>query len=155
VQTIGRTARNVNGRVILYAERETAAMRETVEEVERRRGRQLAYNEAHGIEPETIRKAIRAGIAEILRAREVEDGAAFATKDVAEREERLRLLEAEMFRLADELRFEEAAKVRDRIAALRSAGSGARSPAAAVAAASRRKKEAKARRKRAGRKWKR
>ena len=155
IQTVGRTARNVNGQVIFYAERETGAMRRTMEEVERRRERQHAYNTENNITPASVHKAVRVGIAEILRAREVEDAAAYATKTDAEREEELRLLEAEMFRLADELRFEEAAEARDRLVELRRAKPGAHTPAAAVATASRKKKEAKARRKRAGKKWKR
>jgi len=112
IQTIGRTARNVNGRVILYADRTTEAMRETIEETDRRRERQLAYNAEHGITPETIRKAITDGIAEIVKARQVEEEAVGAGYD---RAELVRELEGQMYAAADGLRFEEAARIRDKI----------------------------------------
>jgi excinuclease ABC subunit B len=115
IQTIGRTARNAHGEVILYADRVTDSMRRTMEETERRREMQLAYNKDHGITPQTIRSAIKKGIADILRAEHEAERAIGAPKSRLELAEAVRVLEAEMFRLADELNFEEAARVRDRI----------------------------------------
>ncbi len=116
IQTIGRTARNVDGSVILYADRQTGAIQKTIEETSRRRERQMKYNQEHDITPETIRSEIKAGIIEILEARQVnEDAAGFGDEDSAAKAEAIGALEAEMLRLADELRFEEAARLRDRI----------------------------------------
>jgi excinuclease ABC subunit B len=115
IQTIGRTARNVEGRVILYADQTTEAIRKTIEETARRRERQLAYNREHGITPRTVRSAIKAGITEILEARQVAAAAAGGSLSAVERAEHLAALEAEMHELAAELRFEEAARLRDRI----------------------------------------
>jgi len=115
IQTIGRTARNVNGRVIMYADAVTEAMRTTIDETERRRTRQLAYNAEHGITPRTIRSAIKKGIAEIVRARAAAEAAIGAPRSAVELAERVRELEAEMYALADRLEFEEAGRVRDRI----------------------------------------
>jgi excinuclease ABC subunit B len=115
IQTIGRTARNARGEVILYADRVTDSMQRTIDETERRREKQLAYNTDHGITPQTIRSAIKKGIADILRAEREAEQAIGAPKSRLELAEAVRVLEAEMFRLADELKFEEAARVRDRI----------------------------------------
>jgi len=115
IQTIGRTARNVDGRVILYADEETEAIRKTVAETARRRERQLEHNREHGITPRTVRSEIKAGIAEIIQAGKIADGAAGYSMGAAERAEHIRALEAEMHSLAAELRFEEAARLRDRI----------------------------------------
>ena len=115
IQTIGRTARNTRGEVILYADRVTDSMRRTMDETGRRREMQLAYNREHGITPQTIRSAIKKGIAEIVRAERDAEKAVGAPRSKLELAEAVRVLEAEMFRLADELKFEEAANVRDRI----------------------------------------
>jgi excinuclease ABC subunit B len=116
IQTIGRTARNVDGRVILYADRITGAISKTLEETSRRREKQREYNREHGIIPQTIRSRIKPGIVEILEARKVtEDAAIFGSEDAAARAEKIARLEEEMYRLAEELRFEEAARLRDRI----------------------------------------
>jgi excinuclease ABC subunit B len=115
IQTIGRTARNVNGTVILYADKRTEAIENTIEETQRRRELQLKYNEEHGITPKTITAAIKSGIDEIVRAgRDAERalGASGSELDIAER---IRELEGEMYKLADELKFEEAARLRDAI----------------------------------------
>ncbi len=129
IQTIGRTARNARGQVILYADKVTNSMRQTIEETGRRREKQLEYNREHNITPKTIRSAIKAGIEEIIRAERDEEAAIGAPRSALERAEELRILEAEMYRLADELRFEEAARVRDRILQMqgkRAAASAAR-----------------------------
>jgi excinuclease ABC subunit B len=115
IQTIGRTARNAGGQVILYADVVTNSMRQTIDETSRRREKQLEFNREHNITPKTIRTAIKAGIEEIIRAERDAEAAIGAPRSALERAEELRVLEAEMFRLADELRFEEAARVRDRI----------------------------------------
>ena len=121
IQTIGRTARNVNAEVILYADRVTEAMRQAIDETGRRRELQAKFNDEHHLKPETIRKAIRDGI----RA-EISGGAAARTA-VGEAEqqyvthEMIRELEQEMAAAADKLDFETAARLRDRIVALQTA----------------------------------
>jgi excinuclease ABC subunit B len=123
VQTIGRAARNVNGRVLMYADRETEAMRAAMRETDRRRAIQLAYNEEHGITPETVRK----GISEMSEFLAMEDRAprkrrAKRTADIAdpaELERTIVALEEEMLAAADDLRFEEAARIRDELKELR------------------------------------
>ena len=118
IQTIGRAARNVGGRVIMYADKETDAMRAALGETNRRREIQVAYNERNNIEPRTIRK----GVSDILIAAEAKG--LYRTDKKAAREvprdpEELRTLiaelEAEMLAAAEELKFEYAAKLRDEI----------------------------------------
>jgi excinuclease ABC subunit B len=124
IQTIGRAARNVRGTVIMYADKETAAMRSAIGETDRRRAIQVAYNEEHGITPATIQKGI-SDITDFLmmeskvpsgrgrRKRETEGmSAEEIRKTIVE-------LEEEMLAAADDLRFEYAAKLRDEIKALR------------------------------------
>src|SRR5205085_3565308 len=124
IQTIGRAARNVEGKVLMYADKETAAMRAALSETDRRREIQKAYNEEHGITPETIVKGI-SDIAEFMqseskvprgrrrkRQRDSEMSAEEIQKLIVE-------LEEEMLAAADELRFEYAAKLRDEIRYLR------------------------------------
>jgi excinuclease ABC subunit B len=124
IQTIGRAARNVRGTVIMYADKETAAMRSAIGETNRRRAIQVAYNEEHGITPATIQKGI-SDITDFLmmeskvpagrgrRKRETEGmSAEEIRKTIVE-------LEEEMLAAADDLRFEYAAKLRDEIKALR------------------------------------
>ncbi|HEX6689500.1 MAG TPA: excinuclease ABC subunit UvrB [Solirubrobacterales bacterium] len=123
VQTIGRAARNVNGRVLMYADKETDAMRAAMSETDRRRAIQLAYNKEHGITPETVRK----GISEMAEFLAMEDrapkrrrrkvGGDFA--DAAELERTIVSLEEEMLAAADDLRFEEAGRIRDELKELR------------------------------------
>jgi excinuclease ABC subunit B len=126
IQTIGRAARNVEGKVLMYADKETAAMRAAIEETDRRRAIQVAHNEAHGITPETIVKGI-SDIAEFLqseskvprsRRRRVPQGDAM---EPAEIERTIVELEEEMLAAAEELRFEYAAKLRDEIRDLKHA----------------------------------
>jgi excinuclease ABC subunit B len=125
IQTIGRAARNVNGTVLLYADKITQAIQEAVEETDRRRAKQLAYNEEHGITPETIVKSV-SDIAEFLTleaphvpARRRRGKRAVEGMSREELEKLVVELEEEMFIAAEELRFEYAAKLRDEIRDLR------------------------------------
>jgi excinuclease ABC subunit B len=120
IQTIGRAARNVDGRVLMYADKETAAMKAALGETDRRRAIQRAYNEEHGITPESIVKGI-SDIAEFLmsdskvpKSRRRRQRAA-TTMEPAELEKTIVELEQEMLVAAEELRFEYAAKLRDEI----------------------------------------
>jgi excinuclease ABC subunit B len=115
IQTIGRTARNVNARVILYADNMTGSMQRAIDETNRRRVIQLKYNEEHDITPETVRKAIRAGIEAEIQARTVVRSAAHMNEDQRARLEHIRELEVDMQHAADELDFEAAARIRDQI----------------------------------------
>ncbi|HEX4132368.1 MAG TPA: excinuclease ABC subunit UvrB [Pirellulales bacterium] len=120
MQTIGRAARNVNAKVILYGDRVTNSMQRTIEETARRRALQEAYNRKHGITPETIRKEIRAGIEAEARAHADANAAVGRTDEVQYvTEEYLAELEAEMLGAADAMEFERAAKLRDRIERLK------------------------------------
>jgi excinuclease ABC subunit B len=125
VQTIGRAARNVNGRVLLYGDKVTEAIQFAVDETDRRRATQLAYNEEHGITPENITKGV-SDIAEFLSlesptvpGRRRRGKAKVEGLDQAELEKLAITLEEEMFAAAEELRFEYAAKLRDEIKELR------------------------------------
>ncbi len=123
VQTIGRAARNVNGRVLMYADRETDSMRAAIRETDRRRAIQIAYNAEHGITPETVRK----GISEMAEFLAIEDRAPKRRRrkrsdefaDPAELEKTIVALEEEMLAAADDLRFEEAGRIRDELKELR------------------------------------
>jgi excinuclease ABC subunit B len=122
IQTIGRAARNVKGRVLMYADKETAAMRAAIEETNRRREIQRHYNEEHGITPETIVKGI-SDIAEFLQSeskvprsrRRRRRAAELSGMSSEEIEKTIVELEEEMLQAAEELRFEYAAKLRDEI----------------------------------------
>ncbi len=118
IQTIGRAARNADGKVILYADKITAAMRAAIDETERRRGLQDAYNRAHGIVPKTIKKDVRELI-EITQA----EGEAMRKDGIkltkAEREREIARLEKEMRAAAKMMEYEYAAILRDRIIELR------------------------------------
>ncbi|TMG59631.1 MAG: excinuclease ABC subunit UvrB [Chloroflexi bacterium] len=125
IQIIGRAARNVEGHVVMYADSITDSMRQALDETERRRNKQIAYNAEHGITPETVKKAIYA--LEINEndiqadAIEIMAGAGVPREDLLAI---VRDLEKEMRRLSKELQFEDAARVRDRIIALRRRLSG-------------------------------
>ncbi|MDQ6691848.1 MAG: UvrB/UvrC motif-containing protein, partial [Candidatus Dormibacteraeota bacterium] len=133
IQIIGRAARNVDGHVVMYADRITDSMQQAIGETERRRDVQIAYNQAHGITPETVIKAIynlhieKAEIA--ADAAEVAGSAGLPRGDLIAI---VRDLEMEMKRLSRELAFEDAAKVRDRIMALRRRISGEEGQAAGL-----------------------
>ena len=135
VQTIGRAARNVNGRVLMYADRETDSMQTAIRETDRRRAIQLAYNEEHGITPETVRK----GISEMSEFLAMEDRAPSKRRrrrgkgpeDPDELERTIVALEEEMLAAADDLRFEEAARIRDELKELRRDLDGMRTGAGA------------------------
>ena len=133
IQMIGRAARNVNGQVVMYADKRTKAMDAAIQETARRRERQIAYNAEHGINPQTIRKAV-GDILDVLRPSEGVTAPGKAERQTRERErvvaglkglpqnelERLVLtLEEEMNQAASELRFEYAARLRDEIKDLR------------------------------------
>ena len=115
IQTIGRAARNVDGRVILYGDTMTDSMFNAISETNRRRAVQEAYNEAHGITPESVRNAIHS-VLEITR--KVEETASQALTD-EEKEALMRQIEEEMLTAAKGLEFERAAKLRDRLLELR------------------------------------
>jgi excinuclease ABC subunit B len=125
IQTIGRAARNVNGRVLMYADKQTEAIKDALEETNRRRAIQIAYNEEHGITPASISKGV-SDIAEFLaleaphvpaRRRRGQSKVEGMSRD--ELEKLVVTLEEEMYVAAEELRFEYAAKLRDEIKDLR------------------------------------
>jgi len=122
IQTIGRAARNVDGRVIMYADEITGSMRRAINETNRRRSIQIAYNEEHGITPRTIQKKVR----DLIEATkpvdeedEVKDIHDIEYLDEEEIKKLIRNLEKEMKEAAEELEFEKAARIRDRIQELK------------------------------------
>lgn len=116
IQTIGRSARNVDAKVLLYGDTVTESMQRAVEETLRRRKLQAEYNEKHGITPETIRKSIRAGIESEAEAHAKSNAAVGLTDETLYiTEEYIAELEAEMLAAAADLEFERAAALRDRI----------------------------------------
>ena len=118
IQTIGRAARNAQGLVILYADTVTPSMRAAMDETQRRREKQDAYNKAHGIVPQTIRKDVRK-VLEISKDAQQEQQASRRKLTDAEREATIRRLEKEMKEASKMLEFEYAALLRDQIIALR------------------------------------
>lgn len=120
VQTIGRSARNVNAKVILYGDKVTEAMQHAIEETRRRRAIQEAYNLEHHITPETIKKNIRAGIESEVDAHQQANAAVGRTDESRYiTEEYLSELQAEMLAAAEALEFERAAAIRDHIEQIR------------------------------------
>ncbi len=120
MQTIGRSARNVNARVILYADSITESMRLAVNETQRRRTLQEAYNQKHGITPESVRKEIRAGIeAEAISRAKAFEAVGQGRESQRRQAELIEQLETDMMQAAAELDFECAARIRDEIAQLK------------------------------------
>ena len=132
IQTIGRAARHLNGRAILYADRITDSMRRAIDETERRRARQTAHNAAMGITPRSIRKQVREMIDGVVSAQddktklrglvEAAEVGAMSERDLARR---IKALEKQMLEHARNLEFEQAARVRDQLALLREQAFGA------------------------------
>ncbi len=131
IQTIGRAARNVNGKAILYADKITGSMQRAIDETERRREKQIAYNKAHGITPRTIKKAItdimegaRPGAPATAKryAQVAEAIAEYTALSPRQMARRIKQLEEQMYRHARDLEFEEAAKVRDQLKELQEMG---------------------------------
>ncbi len=128
IQTIGRAARNLNGRAILYADRITGSMQRAMEETERRRRKQLAHNEAHGITPVGVQKAVKELIDGVFAssiprageyARVAEPVIEYGALSPAELARKIAALEKQMYQHARDLEFEEAARIRDEIHRLR------------------------------------
>lgn len=131
VQTIGRAARNLEGKAILYADRITGSMQRAISETERRRETQMAYNQTHGITPKSIRRAVRdvmqtgygeGSEAEVLEA--AEEQAKYQAMSPAQLMREIKLLEKQMTKHAKALEYEEAARVRDEIVKIRQRGLG-------------------------------
>jgi len=126
IQTMGRAARNVNGRAILYADSITGSMRRAMDETGRRRAKQITHNTEHGITPVGIRKAVQ-DVMEGARSAEERGGSDAITLAAMSPEQvvkRIKKLEADMMKLARNLEFEAAAKLRDEISQLRNVGLG-------------------------------
>ena len=129
IQTAGRAARNVNGRVVLYADTMTESMRRALEETNRRRAKQLAWNEVHGVTPRTIVKSVEqvlqaTGVADAARGGEEDPSALLAAAGREDPGEIIARLEAEMLEAAKRLEFERAASLRDRLDDLRATLAG-------------------------------
>jgi excinuclease ABC subunit B len=135
IQTIGRAARNLNGHAILYADRITESMRKAMGETERRRAKQIAHNEAHGIVPQSIRKHVKELIDGVYGEKSGKDNlqelaqlhAAAEVEVLSEKDlgRRIKLLEKQMLDHAKNLEFEKAARLRDQLALLREQAFGA------------------------------
>ncbi|MBI3381023.1 MAG: excinuclease ABC subunit UvrB [Aquabacterium sp.] len=135
IQTIGRAARNQNGHAILYADKITESMRKAMAETERRRNKQIAHNEAHGITPRTINKKVKELIDGVmsnaakddLRAAEALVKSMEGSEGLSERDlsKRMKQLEKEMLESARNLEFEKAARLRDQLALLKEQAFGA------------------------------
>ncbi|MDH5546693.1 MAG: excinuclease ABC subunit UvrB [Gammaproteobacteria bacterium] len=134
IQTIGRAARNLNGRVIMYADKITASMKKAIDETERRRQKQMAYNKEHGITPKGVEKAIRDVMEATYPGGPVSDPRSYAkvaddlieyeSLSPAKLEKQIKTLEQKMMRHAQNLEFEEAARVRDQIKKIQEANMG-------------------------------
>ncbi|OUM00515.1 excinuclease ABC subunit UvrB [Variovorax sp. JS1663] len=132
IQTIGRAARNMNGKAILYADRMTDSMRKAIGETERRRARQIDYNQAHGITPRSIVKQVRDLIDGVYSEKSSKENAKrelerAKVEDMSEKDmaREIKRLEKQMLEHARNLEFEKAARVRDQLALLREQAFGA------------------------------
>jgi len=135
IQTIGRAARNQNGHAILYADKMTESMRKAMGETERRRNKQIAHNEAHGITPKTINKKVKELIDGVmsnaakddLRAAEALSRSMEGSEGLSEKDlgKRIKQLEKDMLESARNLEFEKAARLRDQLALLKEQAFGA------------------------------
>jgi excinuclease ABC subunit B len=123
VQTIGRAARNAGSKVILYADSTTPAMQAAMDETDRRRAKQLAYNTEHGITPQTIKKALRQSIESEVKARKTVREQVRERVEDTDKEALVALLEEEMLQAAQNLEFERAAQLRDKVNELKGAPS--------------------------------
>ncbi len=117
IQTIGRAARNAEGRAIFYGDKISAAMQQTIDETNRRRAKQKAYNEAHGITPETVKSAISDILSSIYEKDyfTVDVPDSFDVKLSGKTDKDIEMLEKKMYKASEELDFETAAKLRDLI----------------------------------------
>ena len=115
IQQIGRAARNSNAFVVMYADEVSPAMKEAIDETDRRRALQEAYNKEHGITPTTVKKAIRRGIELELQARKTAQAAFDPNEKEYDRAELLAELEKSMLEAAQNLEFEKAASLRDQV----------------------------------------
>ena len=131
IQTIGRAARNARGKAILYADHITGSMRRAMDETERRRLKQVAYNQEHGITPRTVEKnvadimetAVPGGSAIARKYRKVaEEGGEYEAMDPLQAAREIKRLEKEMYALARDLKFEEAAQLRDKLRKIQGKG---------------------------------
>ena len=133
IQTIGRAARNLNGRAILYADRVTGSMRRAIDETERRRNKQVEYNKEHGITPRGVQKAVM----DIMRgvapegamnaweyARVAEEVIEYTAMPPEKLMKKIKQLEKQMYKHARDLEFEDAARIRDEIIRIRHSGLG-------------------------------
>ncbi len=136
IQTIGRAARNSGSKVLLYADKTTPAMQAAIDETDRRREKQQAYNVEHGITPETIKKSIRQSIETEVKARKTVKEAVRDRTEDTDKDALVALLEEEMLQAAQNLEFERAAQLRDKVNELKGApnirsGDGQMAPARA------------------------
>ena len=115
IQTIGRAARHVRAQVYLYGDRVTGSMQKALDETQRRRTLQKAYNEAHGITPESIRKEIRRGLSDQIKARKTARAALHLEDREYDKVEMAAEIEREMLKAAEDLDFERAAALRDQL----------------------------------------
>jgi len=120
IQTIGRASRNVNGRVIMYADHVTAAMKQAIGETERRRELQRAYNTKHGIIPTTVVRAVTnmnpaSGTIDYFNVPKIGKGAAASSSSEEQLAEQIQAMRLEMFAAAENLEFEKAARLRDEL----------------------------------------
>jgi excinuclease ABC subunit B len=132
IQTIGRAARNLHGKAILYADKITDSMRKAIDETERRRTKQVAFNLEHGITPRSINKKVRDLIDGVYSEKSAKDdlkaaNEAAAMEVLSEKDlgKRIKQLEKQMLEHARNLEFEKAARVRDQLALLREQAFGA------------------------------